>query len=176
MGRMALEKEWRAIGAGTAVFLPAYGLLLAGLVSAAPGRSGGIAHPLVAVGAGVALLPAVFLVLARLSDQPRLGRTVARATGVAFLVGVFVSAPAGDGVTGLIAAVGAGGAVALPLDERHSARPRIAAVALAAAYVFVAVRTGGPIGLLAAPLLPLSGLGLADHLSARRHAPDPSIA
>jgi hypothetical protein len=101
---------------------------------------------------------------------------VARAAGLAFLVGVFVSAFASDGVTGLVAAAGAGGAVALRLDDAHRVRSRVVAVLLATAYAFVLVRTGGALALLVAPLLPLTGLGLADHISERRHERAASIA
>jgi hypothetical protein len=169
------QRAWRAIAAATAVVVLAYGLLLAGQVSAAPGRSG-VPLPWIVIATGLLLLPVAFWVLAVLSERDRPLRVAGKAAAVAVLVGLMVSAVAADGVTGIVAAVGAGGAVALRLDDDHSARARVAAVLVATAYVLVMVRTGGSIAVLLAPLLPLTGLGLADHLSARRAHHEPSIA
>jgi hypothetical protein len=168
------QESWRAIAAATAVAVVAYGLLLVGQVSAAPGREG-LRHPWIAIGTGLVLLPVVFGVLAVLSRRDRPLRAAGKAVGVALLVGVAVSAVAADGVTGIVAAIGAGGVVALRLDDDGSARARAVAVVVATVYVFVLVRTGGSIAVLVAPLLPLTGLGLADLLSARRTHHRPSI-
>ena len=142
------RQRWRAIGAATAVFVVAYRLLLAGVVSAAPARPG-------SANRGSPSWPGwrwyrPCSVLAVLSDQDRPLRVVVKALAVAALVGVTTSAPASDGVTGIIAAVGAG-AVALRLDAEQSQRARAVAVLVSIAYVYVLVRTGGPIALVPAP-------------------------
>src|SRR3546814_9533527 len=85
--------------------------------------------------------------------------------GLALLVGIPVLAVAGDGVTGLVAGVGAGGTVAMRRDEGESLKARVWAVAFASAYAFVLVRIAGGIALLSAPVFPLTAIGLADHLS-----------
>ena len=84
------RQRWRAIGAATAVFVVAYRLLLAGVVSAAPGKAG-LRQPWIAIVAGLALVPVAFAVLAVLSDQDRPLRVVVKALAVAALVGVTTS-------------------------------------------------------------------------------------
>ena len=84
------------------------------------------------------------------------------------IVGILVSALAGDAVTGIVAGVGAGGICALRADEVHSGRARVLAVAIAAAYTYVLVRTIGSLALLPAPVFPFTAIGLADLLVERR--------
>lgn len=162
------RRKWRAITLATLVLVPAFWAMLAGLVAgAADARSGGPdAGPAVAF--ALALIPFVFVALAFLSEHPRAPGAVVRAMGLCLLVGIPVSALAGDGVTGMVAGVGAGGVVALRSDPAHSRRARVWAVVAAAAYCFVLVRTVGPVALLSAPVLPFTAIGLADHLSERR--------
>jgi hypothetical protein len=80
------------------------------------------------------------------------------------VVGIPASALASDAVTGLVAGMAAGGAAALRPDEGGSTRARILAVAVAAAVVFVLLRTVTVSALLLAPVLPFTALGVADHL------------
>jgi hypothetical protein len=87
---------------------------------------------------------------------------------LAAFVGIAASALAGDGVSGIVAGVGSGGAVALRRDPDQGLRPRLWGVVIATAYTFALVRTAGAIALLSAPVFPLTALGLADHLAARR--------
>jgi hypothetical protein len=176
MQPLSPQRKWRAITVATLVLVPGYWAMLAGIVSAAPDTEGGIANPGAAIAFGLALIPFVFLVLAFLSQHPQLPGAVLRAMGLSLLVGIPVSALAADVVTGIVAGVGAGGIAALRTDEGDNWRARALAVAVASAYVFVLVRTAGPIVLLPAPIFPFTGIGLADHLSERRHARDPSIA
>ena len=142
--------------------------MLAGLVAVAaddgPDNRGAAA----AIAFGLALIPFVFIVLAFMSEHPRAPGAVIRAMGLALLVGIPVSAIAGDAVTGIVAGVGAGGVTALRSDADHNWRARAIAVAAAAVYTFVLVRTAGAVALLPAPILPFTGIGVADHLSERR--------
>lgn len=169
------QRKWRAIALSTLLFAPACWLILTGYVAGssddADAPSAGAAFAL-----GMALIPFVFVLLAFLSRHPRAAGAVARAMGLAALVFVLVSATANDGVTGLVAGVGAGGVVALRPDPPHGWRIRAVAVILAAAYVFVLVRLAGPVALMAAPVLPLTGIGLADHWAERRARRSPSAA
>jgi hypothetical protein len=87
---------------------------------------------------------------------------------VSLLVGIPVSALAQDAVTGLIAGVGAGGILALRMDLTHTTRARVIAVAAVTVYCFFLLRTMSEVALLIGPALPLTGLGIADHLSERR--------
>jgi hypothetical protein len=166
------QRKWQTITIGTLVLLPGYWALLAALVAdASDGTAESTADaPNVpaAFAFGLALIPFVFCVLAFMSQHPRAAGAVVKAMGMAILVGVPASAIAGDAVTGIVAGVGAGGIVALRADVAHSTKTRAIAVAIAAAYTFVLVRTVGPIALLPVAVFPLTGIGIADHLSERR--------
>jgi hypothetical protein len=100
-------------------------------------------------------------------SEPWSGAT-AWALLLTILVGAPVSAFAGDAVTGFVAGVGAGGIVAMRTDVAHSWKARAIAVVAVAAYVFILVRSATVIGLLLAPVLPFTSIGVADQLSERR--------
>jgi hypothetical protein len=117
---------------------------------------------------GVAFIPFIYIVVAFMSQQSRPPSAVLRAMGLTVLVGIPVSALAGDAVTGIVAGVGAGGIAALRMDGPHNSRARALAVLAAAAYTMVLVRAAGPIVLVSAPVFPLTAIGLADHLSERK--------
>jgi hypothetical protein len=161
------QRKWRAIAIATVLLVPAFWALIAALVSGSDVAVGG-PDPAAAFALGIALIPFVFVVLAFMSQHPRAPAAVVRAMGLTLLVGIPVSALAGDGATGIVAGVGAGGVVALRSDPAHTWRSRAVAVVLAAAYTFVLVRTAGAVTLLAAPALPLTGIGIADHLAERK--------
>jgi hypothetical protein len=164
MDPLSPQRKWRAITLATVVLAPAVWSLLAGLVAAADEGTDGPA-PGAAIAFGLALLPFVFVVLAFASGHPRAPGAVLRAMGLCLLVGIPVSALAADAVTGLVAGIGAGGIAALRADAVHEWRLRAAAVAIGAAYSFVLARVAGPAVVIAAPIFPFTGLGLADHLS-----------
>jgi len=162
------QRKWRAITLATLLFVPAYWAIVAALVSlgAENGRAAVNAGPLIAF--GLCLLPFVFIALAFLSEHRNAPGAAVKAMGLALAVGIPVSALAADAVTGLIAAVGAGGIVALRADVDHTWRARAIAVALATIYVFVLLRVASDVALLMGPVLPFTGIGIADHLSERK--------
>jgi hypothetical protein len=166
------QRKWRAITIATLVLVPALWALLAGLVAAANDDSSSAAEgePSAALGlaVGLTIIPFVFIALAFLSEHPRAPGAVVRAMGLALLVGIPVSALAGDAVTGIVAGVGAGGVAALRMDPPQNWRARAWAVVVAAAYTFVLVRVAGALVLLPAPIFPFTAIGVADHLSERR--------
>ena len=164
------ERKWRAIALATVLLAPGVWLLVGGLVALAADESVDAAAAAAAVAFGLSLLPFVFIVLALASEQTNPARAVLRAMGLCLLVGIPVSALAGDAVSGIVAGVGAGGLAALRADDDHSTRARAASVALGTAYVFVLARVAGPVVLVAAPVFPFTGLGLADHWSEWRRA------
>jgi len=166
------ERKWRAITIATLVFAPGYWAMLAGLVALASDDTD-TEPPAAAIAFGLALIPFVFITLAFLSEHPRAPMAVVRSMGLALLVGVVVSAFAGDAVTGVIAGVGAGGACSLRRDDPQTTRARAWAVVIAAAYTFVLVRTIGAPALVPAVAFPLTALGIADHVSERRAAGPP---
>ena len=161
------RRRWRTITLATLLLVPGYWVLLAGLVAARTSAKGG-PDPGAAMALGLAAIPFAFMVLAVMSGRARWPGAVARAMGLAILVGIPVSAIAGDAITGIVAGVGAGGCVALRRDDAHSLRTRALAVAFAALYTFVLVRSVSALALLPAPVLPLTAIGVADHVSERR--------
>jgi hypothetical protein len=170
MQPLSPAKKWRAIMVATIVLVVAFWALLAGLVAAATDDSSGSeAEPNVALGlaVGLAVIPFVFVALAFLSGHPRAPGAVLRAMGWSLLVGIPVSALAGDAVTGIVAGVGAGGIQALRMDDPQNWRARALAVLVASVYTFVLVRVAGALALLPAPIFPLTAIGIADHLSER---------
>jgi hypothetical protein len=151
----------------TLAFLPVYWLLLAGLVSGVAKSAMG-PDPVAAIALGLALVPFVFMVLAFASGNPRAPGAVARAMLLAVLVGIPVSALAGDAITGIVAGVGAGGAAALRFEPDHDWRARAIAVAVATVYTFLLLRVAGDVIVLAAPVLPFTSIGVADHIAELR--------
>ena len=159
------RRKWRAITVATMILVPAFWAILAGLVSTASKNNHAGPNPAAAIALGLALVPFVFLVTAFMSEHPRAPSAVLKAMGLAVLVGIPVSAVAGDAVTGMVAGIGAGGICALRSDAAHSWRARAVAVTVAAVYTFVLIRTIGAPALLVAPVFPLTGIGIADHIS-----------
>jgi hypothetical protein len=170
------ERKWRAITVATLLLVPGFWALLAGLVAVAADEPESGPEPAAAIALGLAIIPFVHIALAFMSGHPRAPGAVLRAMGLTLLVGIMVSAIAGDGVTGVVAGVGAGGIVALRADPAHRVGARVIAVALASVYVFVLVRTAGAVALLPAPIFPLTGIGIADHLSERRRQRETAAA
>ncbi len=166
------QQKWKTITVATVLLVPAYWALLAGLVAEAtddPKARVGEPNTAAAFALGLAIITFVFVVLAFMSGHPKAPGAVVKAMALSLLVGAPVSALAGDAVTGIIAGVGAGAIVALRMDVDHNWRARAIAVTIASLYMFALVRTAGAMALLAAPVLPLTGIGVADHL-AERHA------
>jgi hypothetical protein len=161
------RRKWRAITVATLVLMPAYWTLLIGTVAvAADSGDAPLAAPYIAF--GLAVIPFVFVVLAFLSEHPRAPAAVVKSMALTLVIGIPVSAIAGDAATGLVAGVGAGGVVALRADADHNRRSRAIAVILATVYVFVLVRVASEAALLMAAALPLTSIGIADHLSERK--------
>ncbi|HZA00389.1 MAG TPA: hypothetical protein VE575_16635, partial [Acidimicrobiales bacterium] len=160
-------RKWKAITVATLLLVPAFWLLLAGLVADASDEPGG-PNPAVAVALGLAIVPFVFVVLAFMSEHANAPGAVLRAMGWALLVGIPVSAIVGDAVTGMVAGLGAGGVKALRMDIDHNVKARALAVLVASVYTLVLVVATGALALLPAPIFPFTAIGIADHLSERR--------
>jgi polyferredoxin len=165
------QRKWRVITIATLVLVPAFWALLAGLVAVASDDPGG-PNPGASIAFGLAMIPFVFIALAFLSGHLNPATAVLKAMGWCLLVGIPVSALAGDAVTGIVAGVGAGGIFALRFDDAHNWRARALAVVAASVYTLVLVRTVGAFALLSAPIFPFTAIGVADHLSERRQERD----
>jgi hypothetical protein len=168
------RRKWRAILVATLALVPAFWSMLLGLVAAASDDPDA-PNPAAALAFGLALIPFVFVVLAFMSEHPRPSGAVLRAMGLSLLVGIPVSALAPDPVTGIVAGLGAGGVVALRMDDDHTVRARVLAVVVATAYTFVLVRVAGGLVLLPAPIFPFTAIGIADHLSERSREREKSL-
>lgn len=158
--------KWRAILLATLLLVPAYWALLAGTVAVASDDANGpAAAPYIAF--GLALIPFVYIVLAVLSDHPAAPMAIVKAMLLTLVIGIPVSALAGDAVTGVVAGIGAGGVIALRPDPLTPRRNRAVAVLAAAAGVFLLVRVVPEMAILLAPCLPFTSIAIADHLGDR---------
>jgi hypothetical protein len=163
------RRKWRAITIASLLLVPAHLGIVAGLVAVASTRADAPpAGPPIAFGLG--LLPFVFIALAFLSGHPRAPGAAAKAMGLCLLAGIQVAALVPDAVTGLVAGVGAGGAVALRPEPLSSWKPRALGVAIVTVYVALMVRIVPDVAVLLAPTLPFTCLGVADHLAEGRRA------
>jgi hypothetical protein len=160
--------KWRAITLATLLLVPAFWILLAGLVSRVAGGSSDAPDPAASVAFGLAIVPFVFIVLTFLSQNPRAPISVVKAMGLALVVGLPVTVLGGDLASGIVAGTGAGGVVAMRMDGQHHLKGRWIAVVASTAFTYLLIRTVGAIALLPAPVLPFTSLGIADHLSERR--------
>lgn len=173
MAALPPRAKWRSILLATLLLVPGYVSLLVGLVSAVSDDANvPAAPPFLAF--GLALIPFVFILLAFLSEHPRAPMAVVKAMIVTLVVGIPISAIAADAVTGLVAGLGGGGIAALRADIDDRTNPRVIAVMIVSAVTFVLLRSVPVVGLLLAPVFPFTSLGVADHLSERREAIDPT--
>ncbi len=169
---------WRAILLSTLLLVPAYLALLTGLVSVALDDAVACRTPARTSPSAWRSCPFVFVALAFLSAHPRAPAAVAWAMVLTLAVGIPISALAADAVTGFVAGIGAGGIVgdaSGPRSLLEGAGPRGAR--RDALWVFVTVRVMPEAALLLAPVLPFTGIGVADHLleirRERRAGPHP---
>jgi hypothetical protein len=176
-GRSGLEgaeplsprKRWRAITLATLVIAPAVWSIIAGIVSASSNDpEAPSAAPLIAF--GLAVIPFAFVVLAFVSEHPRAPGAVLRAMALSLLVGIPVGAASPDAVTPLVAGLAAGGLAALRRDPMHRWQGRAVAALAATVFVFLLLRVSD-VGLVIAPALPFTALGVADELADRRGRP-----
>ena len=164
------RRKWRAITVATLLLVPSFWFVLAGVVATSSDRVSreGMPNAAGSLALGLSLVPFVFLVLSFMSEHPRAPGATLRAMGLTLLVGIPVAAIAPDALTGLVAGVGAGGIAALRADDTHSWKDRALAVVAASVYVFLLIRTVPDAAILVAPILPFTGIGVADHLSERK--------
>jgi hypothetical protein len=159
------RKKWRAITLATLVIAPAVWSIIAGIVSVSSDDPNAPAPaPLIAF--GLAVVPFAFVVLAFLSEHPRAPGAVLRAMGLSLVVGIAVGAFAPDAVTPLVAGLGAGGLAALRADPMHTWRARALGVVVATLLVFLLLRISD-VGLILAPALPFTSVGVADQVAER---------
>jgi hypothetical protein len=161
------RRKWRAILLSTLLLVPAFWTLLAGVVAvSSTSAQAPAAGPLIAF--GLAVIPFVLVLLAFLSEHPRAPGAVLRAMVLTLVVGIPIAALSRDVVSGVVAGIGAGGVAALRMDLGHTWQARALAVAAATVFVFVVVRLAPEVAVVLTPMLPLTSIGVADHLLDRR--------
>lgn len=160
---MARQKWW-AISAGTIILLVSYWLIVFAFVASetedAPSGAPALAF-------GLALVPMVFVAVAAISRRPELGGSIVAAMLLFVAVGLPATALARDAVSGLVAGFGAGGVVSLRREAHQGWRNRAWGVVAAATFTLVAVRVVPALGLIAAPIITLPSIGVADIYSDR---------
>ena len=166
------RRKWLAITLGTLLMAVSYTAMLVALI-ATEVEDGPAAGPLFAFGLG--LVPFVFLVLAFVSTNPRAAGAVLKAMGLSVLVAGPLSAVMADAVSGLVAGFGVGGALALRMDDVHSLRSRLIAVAITVIYIAVLVNVSVEAGLFGGAVLPFVAIGLADWVMERRAESAPAV-
>lgn len=146
----------------TVLMFASYLLFIYALV-AASGEETVFAGALLGIGLG--LVPAVFLVAAFVSNNPR----AAASTLAAIALWLVVTLPLGliNLPTGLVAGYGAGGIVAFRLGPVHTRKSRVIAVALVIVYTLALQRLLPEVGLFAGAPLPFIGIAIADEYRTR---------
>jgi hypothetical protein len=175
---------WRAVGIGTALATASFWVVFVGAVAisgdAAPGpmtlgglgawggRFNGDASASYWFGAGLALMPVAFFLMARMTMRPFRGLQVANASVLAVALWVWLPVLSGEPLTPTVAAFGAGGAVVLGYRYVKRVSYRVVAVGFVAVYVFLFFGMIPWVALMVGPLAPLPAIGWADHIAARR--------
>lgn len=159
-------RRWAAVLAGTVASVLSFGLIAASIVAFDEGnRSNATA---LSIGAAL-VVPVLLLVVAFVSRHPTPWRVTAFGAPVVvflFLLGSFV---ARDPATGFVLGVGVGGAMAMRATEGvHLRSWRFWTVVGLAAYTKVVYLASPAVAIVAAPLLPLAGIGVIDRVMERR--------
>jgi len=153
------RRKWAVVAVGTLiVMMSMWPIIIAVAASGSDSPDAPEAAPFAAF--GLAMAPLVFVAVAFGSRNRHAAGVTVGAMGL-FLV---VALPIGliDTTTGLVAAYGAGGVIALRAELEHRFRGRVIAVALAAIYTVVVMSVVPALGIALAPLLPLTAVAIAD--------------
>lgn len=161
--RAAVRRSWLAIALSTLLVVLSYRAIAIGMVAGAAGdaeRGQGL------VAFGVGLVPFVFLVLAFGSAHRNAPGAVIKAMALALLIGA-PGVVLGGVALGVVLGYGAGGVVALRRDPDTRLGPRWWAVLVGTVLAAVVLATDLGVGLLLAPVMPLTSIGVADTLTRR---------
>jgi len=154
-----LRQKWSAIAVGTSILAISYWAIVFAFI-ASEAKDGPSPGPAFAF--GLVLVPFVFVALAIISRRPALGAATTVAMLLAVATALLVSALVRDAVTGLVAGFGAAGVVALRRELHQGWKFRALAVIGVVTFVLVILRLIPIIGLIAAPLITLPSIGVAD--------------
>jgi hypothetical protein len=147
------------------VAVTAFALVAAGVVEAADGSKNTAAW--FSAGAAV-LVPVFLLVVGFVSRAATPWQTTAFASPIVvflFLIGALL---ARDPATGFVLGIGVGGALAMRIDEGvHTRSSRIWMSVALAVYTKIVYLASPGVAIVAAPLLPLAGIGVIDRMRER---------
>lgn len=159
-------RRWAAVLAGTVVAVLSFGLVAAAVVEAGDGNES--RAMVFAISAALAV-PVMLLVVGFVSRAPAPWRATAITAPLAvflFLVGSFISR---EPATGFVLAVGVGTALTMRAEEGvHFRAWRLWTAVGLAIYTKVVYLASPAIAVVAAPLLPLAGIGVIDRVMERR--------
>jgi hypothetical protein len=141
-----------------------YTAILFGLVSGLSGEGDEGAALILAV--GMAGVPAVFLLLAFVSRNPKASNSTLKAMGLFLVIGFPIALF--DLAGGLVAGFGAGGIVALARESTDTVKARVWAIVLTTAYILLLSRIIPPIAALSGSVFPFLSIGAADRITRRR--------
>lgn len=167
----SLARKWLSVASATVLLLISYALILLPIVA---GPDDGAEAFGASLGVGLALVPLVFLVAAFMSQHERAALSIAKASGLWFLIAspiayyALVTGHLPLFIAGLVAGYGAGGVVAFRLDAQHSRRRRVVAVVLAVLYTYAIVAVAPVAGLFGGAVMPFIAIAFADEFGGGR--------
>lgn len=159
-------RRWAAVMAGTLAAMFSYGLIAAAIVRA----NDGFRDQAVLLSIGAALLvPVMLLLVAFVSRHRSPWYMTALGSPLMVLLFLAVSPLVGDPATGFALAVGVGGSLAMRATEGvHSHGWRLGVAVALAVYTKLVYLASPEIAIIAAPILPLAGIGMIDRIRERR--------
>jgi len=165
-GDISPGRRWAAVLAGTVVAVLSFGFIAASVVKADEGaRSEAVA---LAVGAALAI-PVLLLVVAFVSRHPTPWQAAAIGSPLVVVLFLAGSLAARDPATGFVLGVGTGVAFAMRSTEGvHRRSSRFWIIVGLAVYTKIVYVASPAVAIVAAPLLPLAGIGVIDRVMERR--------
>jgi hypothetical protein len=158
-------RRWTAIALGTFGVVVCFAAVVTAIVEEDNGNSGRVGT---AIAFAAAMVPVSLLLLGKISDRPRIVRTVILVSPLV-IVGFFgIGGLLREPATALVLAFGVGGALTMSARPEHRVQFRFAAVAAATAITLVLALTVQEAAIVLAPFLPFPAIGVADRISANR--------
>lgn len=166
-GDITPGRRWAAILSGTLAAAFSFGLIAAAVVQADEGND----SDAVALSIAAALvIPVLLLVVSFVSRHPSPWRTAALVSPLVVLLFLVGSYAASEPATGFVLGVGVGGAFALrATDGVHRLSWRLGMAIGLALYTKIVYLASPGVAIIAAPFLPLAGIGVIDRVLERRH-------
>lgn len=165
-GEIGPGRRWAAVLAGTVAAVFSFGLVAASVVAFDEGsRSDATALSI----AAAFVVPILLLIVGFVSRHPAPWKTTAFLSPVVVFLFLLGSLLAGDPATGFVLGVGTGGAFMMRSTEGvHLTSWRLWTVVGLTVYTKLIYLLSPAMAIIAAPLLPLAGIGVIDRVRERR--------